>query len=226
MVDDENVFSEDDPRDERRAAEDRIDRIRGRNESAAPPPPLEELDQPRDDTVVSRARIERTVYADDSEVFVTEEEAFVPDYAGVAPSRIAFLLIGALVLFGIAVVLLLFWLQGTQPGGMPALFGGPTPTMTLTPTPEATLTPTTPPTLTPTSTPEAPFLPLPPLACAYEAGTSCVVYCQDPANQTACANSRTFVESQGADFDYWLSCVSEGTADPQTCMEEAWRVLR
>lgn len=204
---------------ERDAAEDRIDRIRGRREGQRPArPDPDDLGGFDDDTDYARPRAERAVFTDDSDIYVVEDEAAAPS----SPMGGAFLLIGGLVIFGVAMVLLLMLFRG---GSLSSILPvGPTATFTMTPTPTLTPTPTFTPTPAATPTPEVPFLPLPPLACAYNA-TDCAVYCQDAANAQECADSRAFVESEGADFDYWLSCLSEGLGDPQTCMEEAWRTL-
>lgn len=211
------VGNEFDP-DEHDAADSRIDRIRGRGEQQPARPIADDDLGGFDDEVTARPRAGRAVFSDADDVYVVEDD----DAPGPAsPMSGAFLLIGGLVVFGLAMVILLMLFRGGSLGSI--LPFGATATPTMTPTPTFTPTPTLTPTPSATPTPEVPFLPLPPLACAYTA-VDCQVYCQDAANVEECADSRAFVEAQDADFDYWLTCMAEGT-DPQTCMEEAWRIL-
>ena len=224
--------------DEREEAERRIDRIRGRDEESAAGPPgpgggegvypsrarLEE-----EGTTPSRARFtggEPGAYRADEPV--SYEGAARAGSAG-GPWRNVIIIVGGLVVLGLLIALLLAFLTGRLFAGSNApipLISGPTdtpvPTQTPTPTPTPTLTPTP----TPTPTPTAPFLALPPLTCAYQAGVDCITYCQDPANASACEQARQLVVAEGADFDYWLACVSEGGTAPQVCMEQAWRVMQ
>lgn len=236
MVENDNFGAEADrDTDELGAAGERIDRIRGRGDeeplesrAAGGAAPLEDDDDIDVDIHISRAGdrplSERAVFTDDdADIYVVEED--LPERDDSATLRSAFTLIGGLVLFGLLMVFLLLFLRGMPLSNILFPFSGPTPTPTFTPTPSFTPTPTLTPTPSATPTPEVPFLPLPPLACAYDVTVDCLAYCQEPANVEECADSRAFVEAQGADFDYWLSCVSEGISNPETCMEEAWRLL-
>lgn len=211
---------DEDETSERDAAERRIDRIR--RGDTAPVPPVRRTPDPGDDVPDPV----EAGYARSRVAYTEEPTEPSPDFPGL---WVAALLLGGLLVVGVIIFGLVLLLGGSPFGGAVA---PPAPTLTLTPTetilPTITVTPE--PTLSPTpaatATPEVPFLPLPPLACAYDPGVDCLVYCNDPANISECDAAEDFVAEQGADFNYWISCVSEGVSSPQVCMEEAWLVMQ
>jgi hypothetical protein len=202
------------PDDEREAAEDRIRRIRDGGGEAPPEPEP----QPR-----GRARL------DDDYV---EDEPIRPRADAVRSARRAedeverrraFGLVGAMVgvVLVVALLLVILWAVFT-PGGLSLpIFATATPTPT--PIPTATPTPTPTPTPTVTPTPTLPVLSVPSLECAFDPSISCADYCAEPANVDICEEARAVIIEQNADADYWFECVSSGTGEPRTCMEEAWR---
>lgn len=200
--------------EEREAAEERIRRIRGGDSGTSQQPEPIERGDSLDDVVQSRAHPSKAAERWEDERFRRQERV---------ERRRALNLVWVLLgLVGVVAILLaLVWLWINPAAGFSLPFMA-TATPTYTPTPTVTPTPTLTPTPSATPTPEIPFLPLPPLTCAFQAGTSCATYCADAANTEECTQARDFVTAEDADAEYWLSCVDEAGKDPQTCMEEAW----
>ena len=214
MVDSDDFYPDDDPIDEREAAARRIDRIR-RGDTGLGRPVRRTPDPPDYDTELPPSRV----------VYTEEIAEPGPEFGGL---WVAALLIGGLLVVSLIIVGLVLVFGGSPFGGAvapPAPTPAP-PTETVAPTITLTPEPTLSPTPAATATVEVPFLPLPPLTCAYDSNLDCLVYCNDPANIAECEAAEDFVTEQGADFNYWISCVSEGISSPQACMEEAWLALQ
>ncbi len=209
--------------EEREAAEDRIARIRA-GSSAAPPArstgASDELESEAVSRVQARGRLMRATLED-----VSVERAPMGRARGRGRTGQAVVIIGGVVGIGIVLLIIIALVSALAGGGgisLPFIA-----TKTPTPLPTATATPTPLPTETPTPTKVAPRLNLPNLTCIFQSGQGCADYCQDSANANECGAARRFVEAQGADFDFWLSCVAPGpgpnVGNPQTCLEDAWR---
>jgi hypothetical protein len=223
--------------EERRAAEERIRRIReggqppaGRSSGAAEPG----LDDSSDALSEARSRVQ----AARESLEVAERRASgkgrasrqraQPSVAVGGRGQQGILVIGGVVVIGILIVVIIIMLSTLLGGG-----GSPL-AATATPEPSATV-PATATTAAPTdsslptgsSTGGGPELALPPLACLYQEGVGCFDYCQDAAHEVDCDSARQFVRAQNADPDVWLNCVASepgpNTGDPQQCLEEAWQ---
>lgn len=228
MRDDEYYDSE----EERKAAEDRIRRIREGGAEPAPEPSSTfgqgyeraELDAVERARARARAARDALDYEPAPRVRPSAQPA---GRAPAAPGRgqQALLIIGGVVAAGIVIVVVLLIISMLAGGGALPFVATRTPTPTATPTE----TPTPIATETPTPTRPAPNLALPPLTCIFQSGVSCYEYCQDPGNQAECQSARQFVAAQNADPDVWLSCIAPGpgpnVGNPQACLEEAWRAL-
>ncbi len=226
MRDDDIYESE----EERRAAEERIRRIRGEGE----PPPSSPLPSSRafDDSLDAeseaaervRARARAARAALEPEPSPRARPASRRVSAGGGRSQQGLLIIGGLVLIGIVIVVVLLLVSMLGGGTLPF---GATATPTSTPTPTETPTPIA--TETPTPTRPAPNLALPPLTCIFQSGVGCFEYCQSPDNAAECNSAKAFVRAQNADPDLWLSCIAPGpgpnVGNPQACLEDAWRSL-
>jgi len=228
-----------DSREERRAAEDRIRRIReGGGEPRPPAQPVDdEFDSLDDDFVApSRAGQRTRPTRPPRDRIETDWDTAPAPRRGARPrdpfdtvepapatrSRQGMMIVGGLVVLGVMIVVFLLIISSFLGGGPPLLSRA---TETMTPTTEPTAT--VPPTAAPTVTAQAPNLALPPLTCIFQSGVGCFDYCQAAENSAECQSARSFVSAQAADPDVFFSCL--GTApgpnqgNPQDCLEQAWR---
>lgn len=229
--------------DERRAAEERIRRIREGGDQAASTGSSRATRPGLDDSTESLSQARSRVQAARESLEVAEKRVRGggrgssqrprSSVSAGARSRQGMLVIGGVVVIGILIVVIIIMLS--------ALFGGGSlPGAAATPAPTATVPPTQTPLPTegaaPTTDPAAPTgsstgggleLALPPLACLHQEGASCYEYCQDPANQPDCDSARQFVRAQNADPDVWFNCVAPepgpNAGDPEQCLEQAWQ---
>lgn len=227
-------------REERRAAEDRIRRIRegGGTPEPAPEPVEDDFDTFEDEfeapsragqrtrpTRPPRDRIETDWDTAPEPPRRTARPRDPFDAVEPAParrSRQGMMIVGGLVVLGVMIVIFLLIISSFLGGG-PSLLSRATETMTPTVEPTATV----PPTAAPTVTAQAPNLALPPLTCIFQSGVGCFDYCQAAENAGECQSARSFIQAQAADPDVFFSCL--GTApgpnqgNPQDCLAEAWR---
>jgi hypothetical protein len=217
--------------EERRRAEERIERIRsgGAGPSGQPVQPYDDgLAEEVDSSTLLKARSRAELLRGELGSGSAGGRAPVAR-ARRAPSRTlqAFAVIGGMILVGIVIVALIALLASISGGGGISIPFLNTATPTATPTPVFTPTPLA--TETPTPTRPAPNLALPPLTCIFQSGQGCYDYCQNPANSAECQSAKDFVRAQGADPDFWLSCIAPATGpnvgNPQKCLEDAWRKL-
>jgi hypothetical protein len=223
--------------EERRAAEERIRRIReggqapaGGSSGAVEP----ELDDSSDTLSEARSRVR----AARESLEVAEQRTrsggrgsqrrAQPSVAVGGRGRQGILVIGGVVVIGILVVVIIIMLSTLLGGGGSPLAATATPEPSATaPVTATTAVPTDSSLPTGSSTGGGPELALPPLACLYQEGVGCFDYCQDAAHEVDCDSARQFVRAQNADPDVWLNCVASepgpNTGDPQQCLEEAWQ---
>lgn len=223
MYDDQFQNSE----EEREAAQDRIDRIRG---GGSPPPAagrglgaeadaFGDLEGDAISRVRERSRAARAALED----IEAPSRARTPAGRGARGAA----MIAGIVVIGVVVIVVIILaakLVGGGGGGLSLPFlATDTPTPTVTPTPTETALPTE----TATPTKEAPALALPPLTCIFQSGEGCYDYCQNPDNAGECDSAKEFIRAQGADPDVWLECLAPGPGpnqgNPQQCLEDAWR---
>jgi hypothetical protein len=227
--------------EERRAAEERIRRIREGGQPAAGRP-SDAVEPGLDDSSDALSEARARVQAARESLEVAEQRkrgrsrgsqrsAAQPVAAG-GRSLQGMLVIGGVVVIGLIVVVVIIMLGSLLGGGGSPLAATATPepsaTVPATDTPVPTGAAPTDSSLPTGSSPGGgPELALPPLACLFQDGVGCFDYCQDPAHEADCNSARQFVSAQNADPDVWLNCVAPGpgpnVGDPQSCLEEAWR---
>ncbi len=227
--------------EERRAAEERIRRIREGGQppadrsSGAAEPGLDDssdaLSEARSRVRAARESLEVAEQRTRSGGRGSQRRA-QPSVAAGGRSQQGMLVIGGVVVIGILIVVIIIMMSALLGGGGSPLAAPTTPEPSATAPSTATPVPTgaspTDSSLpTSSSTGGGPELALPPLACLFQEGVGCFDYCQDAAHEVDCDSARQFVRAQNADPDVWLNCVASepgpNTGDPQQCLEEAWQ---
>lgn len=223
--------------EERRAAEERIRRIReGSGQPASSSQPSGEVEPGLNDSSDALSQARSRVQAARESLEVAEKQTrggsrgsrrAQPSVAAGKRSLQGMIVIGGVVVIGLLIVAIIIML-GNLLGGSGSPLGA---TATPEPSPTLLVTETPPPTEGPAASGSSAGdefeLALPPLTCIFQSGVGCYDYCQDPANEAECDSARQFVRAQNADPDVWLNCVAPepgpNVGNPQECLEEAWR---